>query len=78
MLPSYLPADKKEAVGTYGVQGYEREQDEEEMLNLLSYYRHKLDTFEQERLEWLAEQEQMRQNIENFQADEMEVFKKKM
>ena len=47
------------------------------MLELLNYYRHKVDNQERERVEWLAEIEQMHFNIENVQGqEEMILFKK--
>ena len=34
---------------------YSKDQDEDSMLELLQYYRHKVDNQERERIEWMAE-----------------------
>ena len=74
-LPSYLP---KSESGLDRVQKYSKQEDEAQLLELLSYYRHKVDNQERERVEWLAEIEQMRFNIDEVHAKEAAILQQKM
>lgn len=66
-LPSYLPPSQRDLDRETP---YTKEQDEDQMMELLNYYRHKVDNQERERVEWLAEIEQMQFNIENVHEQE--------
>ena len=70
-LPSYLPQSQR---GLDGVEPYSKEQDEQQMLELLAYYRHKVDNQEKERVEWLGELEQMRFNVEKVHEEEAQIL----
>ena len=51
-LPSFLPKDQQ---NMEKVEEYSKDQDQEQMLELLNYYRNKADNQERERLEWMNE-----------------------
>jgi hypothetical protein len=44
------------------------------MIELLNYYRNKVDNQERERIEWMNEIEQMKQNVETVHEQESCVF----
>ena len=44
------------------------------MLELLAYYRNKVDNQEQERIEWMGEIEQMRYNIDHVHTQEAQIL----
>ena len=73
-LPSYLP----ESLRNMSELHFNHAEDKQQLLDLLNYYRHKIDVQEKERIEWLAEIEQMRQNVENVHFQEQEIFQKKL
>ena len=75
MLPSYLPKAAPSSI--------DLKEDESQLVELLNYYRHKvgkykqiykpspdIDNQERERVEWLAEIEQMRLAIEDIHSKE--------
>ena len=70
-LPSSLPKDQQ---NLEKVELYSKDQDEEQMLELLAYYRSKADNQEKERIEWMAEVEQMKQNVHNVHEQEESIF----
>eukprot|EP00347_Sterkiella_histriomuscorum_P001132 403373203 len=49
----------------------------QQLENYLHFYRHKLDAFEQERIEWQEQAEQMRLQIEKFHGSEQQILGKK-
>ena len=86
-LPSYLPESQRNLDKV----AFSKEQDEQEMIELLNYYRHKvgkylilslifsfdflnIDNQERERVEWLAETEQMKFNVDSMHMTEDEIF----
>ena len=70
-LPSYLPKDQQ---NLDKVEPYSKDQDEQQLLELLDYYRQKVDNQEKERIEWMAEIQQMKQNVETVHEQEQAIF----
>lgn len=69
-LPSYLP----ESMRGLSELNFNHVEDKQQLLELLDFYRNKVDNQERERVEWLAQIEDLSHSIEHVHANEKQIL----